>query len=108
MKFLSHGYRFLSNFVFLALVYYSIAENDRSKLQLAELVCKQGKEHNDKYAPLFNTNGLISDTEAGSRSDTRRFRIPGSRSRYRAVSNASTNLRESLRAERCRLRESGP
>ena len=29
MKFLSHGYRFLSNFVFLALVYYSLNFMDK-------------------------------------------------------------------------------
>lgn len=43
----------------LALIYYAKAENDRSKLALAELVCKQAKETNDKYAPIYNTLGLI-------------------------------------------------
>ena len=43
----------------LALIYYTTAENDRSKLALAELVCKQGKDTDDKYAPIYNTQGLI-------------------------------------------------
>jgi tetratricopeptide (TPR) repeat protein len=43
----------------LALIYYQTAGSDRSKLQLAELVCKQGRETNDKYAPIYNTQGLI-------------------------------------------------
>lgn len=43
----------------LALVYYTIAENDKSKLQLAELVCKQEREIDDKFAPIYNTLGLI-------------------------------------------------
>jgi len=43
----------------LALVYYTIAESDRSKLDLAELVCKQAKEVNDKFPPIYNTLGLI-------------------------------------------------
>lgn len=43
----------------LALIYYTTAENDRSKLELAKLVCKQAKESNDKYAPIYNTLGLI-------------------------------------------------
>jgi tetratricopeptide (TPR) repeat protein len=43
----------------LALIYYTTAESDRSKLDLAELVCKQAKEVNDKYPQIYNTNGLI-------------------------------------------------
>jgi tetratricopeptide (TPR) repeat protein len=43
----------------LALIYYTTAENDRSKLALAELVCKQGRETNANYAPIYNTQGLI-------------------------------------------------
>jgi tetratricopeptide (TPR) repeat protein len=43
----------------LALIYYQTAGGDRSKLQLAELVCKQGRETNDKYPPIYNTQGLI-------------------------------------------------
>src|SRR4029434_3702707 len=46
-------------YALLALIYYTTAENDRAKLSLAELVCKQGKETNDKYAPIYNTLGLI-------------------------------------------------
>jgi tetratricopeptide (TPR) repeat protein len=46
-------------YALLALIYYTTAENDRSKLQLAELVCKQAKEADDKYAPVYNTLGLI-------------------------------------------------
>jgi tetratricopeptide (TPR) repeat protein len=43
----------------LALIYYTIAENDRSKLDLAELVCKQAKEVNEGYPQIYNTLGLI-------------------------------------------------
>lgn len=43
----------------LALIYYTTAEGDRSKLQLAELVCDEAKKTNDKYAPIYNTLGLI-------------------------------------------------
>lgn len=43
----------------LALVYYTIAESDRSKLDLAALVCDQAKKVNDSYAPIYNTLGLI-------------------------------------------------
>ena len=44
----------------LALIYYTIAENDKSKLQLAELVCDQAREYVDKnYPPIYNTLGLI-------------------------------------------------
>lgn len=43
----------------LALIYYTTAENDKSKLQLAELICKQAKETNAKFAPIYNTLGLI-------------------------------------------------
>src|SRR5262249_10565091 len=43
----------------LALIYYTVAESDRSKLDLAELVCTQAKGVNDKYAPIYNTLGLI-------------------------------------------------
>jgi tetratricopeptide (TPR) repeat protein len=44
----------------LALIYYTIAESDRSKLDLAALVCKQGKDVNASYAPIYNTLGLIN------------------------------------------------
>ncbi len=44
----------------LALVYYTIAENDRAKLDLAELVCNQGKELDKNYPPIYNTLGLIN------------------------------------------------
>lgn len=45
----------------LALVYYTIAENDKSKLDLAQLVCKQAQdlEVGKDYPPIFNTLGLI-------------------------------------------------
>ncbi len=46
-------------YALLALIYYTTAENDKSKLALAELVCKQGKETNKDYAPIYNTLGLI-------------------------------------------------
>lgn len=49
----------ISAYSILALVYYTIAETERSKLELAELVCKQSKEIDDKYPPIFNTLGLI-------------------------------------------------
>src|SRR5437762_11634778 len=44
----------------LALINYTLAENDRAKLDLAALVCKQAKEVNDKYPPIYNTLGLIN------------------------------------------------
>jgi tetratricopeptide (TPR) repeat protein len=44
----------------LAQIYYQTAESDRSKLDLAALVCKQAKETDDKYAPIYNTLGLIN------------------------------------------------
>ncbi|MGZ3429806.1 MAG: tetratricopeptide repeat protein, partial [Polyangia bacterium] len=46
----------------LALVYYTIAENDKSKLDLAELVCRQARdeiEGGKNYPPIYNTLGLI-------------------------------------------------
>jgi tetratricopeptide (TPR) repeat protein len=42
----------------LALIYYTTAETN-SRLALAELVCKQGRETNANYAPIYNTQGLI-------------------------------------------------
>ncbi len=47
-------------YALLAQIYYQTAENDRSKLELAALVCKQAKETNDKFAPVYNTLGLIN------------------------------------------------
>jgi tetratricopeptide (TPR) repeat protein len=49
----------IAAYALLAQIYYQTAENDRSKLDLAELVCKQAKESNDKFAPIYNTQGLI-------------------------------------------------
>ena len=46
-------------YALLALIYYTVAESDRSKLDLAELVCTQAKEVNANYAPIYNTLGLI-------------------------------------------------
>jgi len=43
----------------LALIYYQTAESDRSKLDLARLVCDEAKKTNDQYAPIYNTLGLI-------------------------------------------------
>ena len=43
----------------LALIKYTTAEGDLSRLKLAELVCKQATDENDKYAPIYNTLGLI-------------------------------------------------
>ncbi|MFI5288267.1 MAG: tetratricopeptide repeat protein [Polyangia bacterium] len=43
----------------LALIYYTKAEHDKTKLALADLVVKQAKETDDKYAPIYNTDGLI-------------------------------------------------
>jgi Tfp pilus assembly protein PilF len=45
----------------LALVYYTIAENDKSKLDLATLTCHQGQEieGGKDYPPIWNTLGLI-------------------------------------------------
>ncbi len=47
-------------YALLALIYYTTAESDKSKLQLAELIVKQAKLTNDKYAPIYNTLGLIN------------------------------------------------
>ncbi|MSP59379.1 MAG: tetratricopeptide repeat protein [Myxococcales bacterium] len=43
----------------LAMVYFTTAESDRSKLDLAELVCKQAKEVNAEFPQIYNTLGLI-------------------------------------------------
>jgi Tfp pilus assembly protein PilF len=45
----------------LALVYYTIAENDKSKLDLAALVCKQAfeLEGGKEFPQFYNTLGLI-------------------------------------------------
>jgi tetratricopeptide (TPR) repeat protein len=43
----------------LALIYYTTAENDRSKLDLAKLVVDAAKDTNKNYAPIYNTMGLI-------------------------------------------------
>jgi tetratricopeptide (TPR) repeat protein len=43
----------------LALIYYTIAENDQSKLELAKLVCTEGLRSDKTYAPIYNTLGLI-------------------------------------------------
>ncbi len=50
----------IAAYALLAQIYYQTAENDRSKLELAALVCKQAKETNDKFAPIYNTLGLIN------------------------------------------------
>jgi Tfp pilus assembly protein PilF len=49
----------VSAYSILALVYYTIAENDKSKLDLAALVCKQAFEFDKNYPPIYNTLGLI-------------------------------------------------
>jgi tetratricopeptide (TPR) repeat protein len=46
-------------YALLALIYYTTSEGDRSKLQLAELVCKEANLSNDHFAPIYNTMGLI-------------------------------------------------
>ena len=43
----------------LALIYYEIARDDRSKLDLAALVCKQAKDISKTHAPIYNISGLI-------------------------------------------------
>jgi tetratricopeptide (TPR) repeat protein len=43
----------------LALIYYEIARDDRSKLDLAALVCKQAKDISSTHAPIYNISGLI-------------------------------------------------
>src|SRR6185369_15055475 len=50
----------IAAYALLAQIYYTTAENDKSKLDLAALVCKQAKETNDKFAPIYNTLGLIN------------------------------------------------
>jgi tetratricopeptide (TPR) repeat protein len=49
----------MAAYALLAVIYYTTAEGAESKLRLAELVCKQAKDVNDKYAPIYNTLGLI-------------------------------------------------
>lgn len=52
----------LKAYSILALVYYTIAENDKSKLDLAQLVCSQAQTDIDggkDYAPIWHTLGLI-------------------------------------------------
>lgn len=46
-------------YALLALIYYTEGQHSKAKLELAELVIKQAKEVNDKYAPIYNTEGLI-------------------------------------------------
>jgi tetratricopeptide (TPR) repeat protein len=43
----------------LALIYYEVARDDRSKLDLAALVCKQAKDVSKTHAPIYNISGLI-------------------------------------------------
>lgn len=43
----------------LAQIYFQTAEQDRSKLKLAQLVCDEARKINDEYAPIYNTQGLI-------------------------------------------------
>jgi tetratricopeptide (TPR) repeat protein len=45
----------------MALVYYTKAENDKSKLEFAKLVCNQAHEieGGKNYPPIYNTLGLI-------------------------------------------------
>jgi tetratricopeptide (TPR) repeat protein len=43
----------------LALIYYEVARDDRSKLDLAALVCKQAKDISKTHAPIYNISGLI-------------------------------------------------
>ncbi len=43
----------------LAQIYYQTAESDKSKLQLAQLVCDEAKKLDENYAPIYNTLGLI-------------------------------------------------
>ncbi len=46
-------------YALLALIYYTTSQGDRSKLQLAELVCKEANLSNDHFPPIYNTMGLI-------------------------------------------------
>lgn len=46
-------------YALLALIYNTLGENDRSKLDLADLVVKQAKEVDDKYPQIYNISGLI-------------------------------------------------
>lgn len=49
----------MPSYALLALIYYTIAENDQSKLALARLVCEKGLQNDKEYPPLYNTLGLI-------------------------------------------------
>jgi tetratricopeptide (TPR) repeat protein len=44
----------------LALLYYDLAGNDKSKLEMADTVITQAKGISEKYAPLWNASGLIA------------------------------------------------
>lgn len=43
----------------LAEIYYHRAEQDRSKLRLAQLVCDEARKIDENYPPIYNTLGLI-------------------------------------------------
>jgi len=49
----------LAAYQLLAQIYFHTAESDRSKLELAALVCDVAKKINEHYAPIYNTLGLI-------------------------------------------------
>jgi tetratricopeptide (TPR) repeat protein len=49
----------MAAYTMLALIYYEVARDDRSKLDLAALVCKQAKEVSKTHAPIYNVSGLI-------------------------------------------------
>lgn len=46
-------------YVIYALLYMEGYERNRSRLDIAKLLLDTGKEHNDKYAPMYNAYGLL-------------------------------------------------
>jgi tetratricopeptide (TPR) repeat protein len=52
--------QYLPAFNQMALLFYGRAADNRKMLDLAAVVCRQGQLINDKYAPIYNTWGLIN------------------------------------------------
>ncbi|QQR88829.1 MAG: tetratricopeptide repeat protein [Myxococcales bacterium] len=51
---------YLPAFNQMALLYLDLAKKDKKLLDLAEVVCRQAQQINDKYAPIYNTWGQIN------------------------------------------------
>jgi tetratricopeptide (TPR) repeat protein len=46
-------------YTLMALIYMEGAERNKSRLTLAQILLDQGKKRNDRYAPLWNAQGLL-------------------------------------------------